>query len=76
MFFLWQGKDVKIFLILPVTIILGHIYMLPQNNLKNLSVEFTFRLNEGNVAIDTIDRIKNLCFASQGKRLKYSELTK
>ncbi|MCY4420937.1 MAG: IS1595 family transposase, partial [Gammaproteobacteria bacterium] len=31
--------------------------------------EFTFRLNEGNVDRDTIDRIKSVCAASKGKRL-------
>jgi transposase-like protein len=36
--------------------------------------EFSFRLNEGNCAIDTIDRIKSLCSASAGKRLTYKEL--
>ncbi len=37
--------------------------------------EFTFRLNEGNCKIDTIDRLKSLCSASVGKQLVYKELT-
>ncbi len=36
--------------------------------------EFTFRLNQGNCEIDTIDRIKSLCAASVGKRLRYADL--
>ena len=36
--------------------------------------EFTFRLNEGNCKVDTIDRIKSVCAASAGKRLTYREL--
>lgn len=36
--------------------------------------EFTFRLNEGNCEIDTIDRIKSLFNAMYGKRIKYKEL--
>ena len=36
--------------------------------------EFTFRLNEGNCDIDTIDRIKSVCAASSGKRLTYEDL--
>ena len=37
--------------------------------------EFTFRLNQGNVRIDTIDRLKSLILGSAGKRLTYAELT-
>ena len=36
--------------------------------------EFTFRLNEGNVDIDTVDRMAAICKASHGKRLPYREL--
>ena len=36
--------------------------------------EFTFRLNEGNVEIDTVDRIKSVCAASVGERLNYQDL--
>ena len=38
--------------------------------------EFTFRLNEGNVKIDTMDRIESLLLNSIGKRLEYRELIK
>ncbi len=36
--------------------------------------EFTFRLNQGNVEVDAIDRIKSVCAASAGKRLNSKEL--
>lgn len=36
--------------------------------------EFTFRLNDGNCKIDTIDRIKALVEGTIGKRLSYKEL--
>ena len=38
--------------------------------------EFTFRLNDGNVQIDTMDRISELVRQSVGKRLTYAELTR
>lgn len=37
--------------------------------------EFSFRLDKGNCAIDTIDRIKSLVQNSEGKRLTYEKLT-
>jgi hypothetical protein len=36
--------------------------------------EFTFRLNDGDVARHTLDRISSLLFASTGKRLTYKAL--
>ena len=36
--------------------------------------EFTFRLNEGNCWISTMDRIRSLSQSSQGKRLTYKGL--
>ncbi len=36
--------------------------------------EFTFRLNEGNCAVDTMDRLAALCGAMEGKRLTYADL--
>ncbi len=36
--------------------------------------EFTFRLNDGNCKIDTMERIKSLCPASVGKRLTCADL--
>ena len=38
--------------------------------------EFTFRLNEGNCEVDTMDRIAALLRNATGKRLSYAELTK
>ena len=37
--------------------------------------EFSFRLNEGNVRIDSIDRITALVRAANGKLLTYAALT-
>lgn len=37
--------------------------------------EFTFRLNEGNCQIDTIDRIKSLVTGAKFIKLTYKELT-
>ena len=37
--------------------------------------EFSFRLNEGNVRRDTIDRLESLIRAANGKRLTYAALT-
>ena len=37
--------------------------------------EFTFRLNEGNVKIPTMDRVDSLVKGAVGKRLTYAELT-
>ena len=36
--------------------------------------EFTFRLNEANCGVNTIDRMKSLCNRSSGKRLTYRQL--
>ncbi len=36
--------------------------------------EFCFRLNEGNVEIDTIDRMTSVCRKMTGKRPTYREL--
>ena len=38
--------------------------------------EFSFRLNEGNVEIDTDDRMASLVKGIKGKRLTYADLTK
>ena len=37
--------------------------------------EFTFRLNDGNVQVDTMDRIAELTKQAFGKRLSYEKLT-
>ncbi len=36
--------------------------------------EFTFRLNEGNCSVDTLDRMSALCKGMSGKRLTFKEL--
>jgi ISXO2-like transposase domain len=36
--------------------------------------EFTFRLNEGNVAIHTLTRLDSLIAAVTGKRITYAEV--
>ena len=38
--------------------------------------EFTYRLNDGNCEVDTIDRMEALAKDMGGKRLTYKELTK
>ena len=38
--------------------------------------EFTFRLNEGNVKIHTMDRLNSLIKSSVGNRITYKELIK
>ncbi len=38
--------------------------------------EFTFRLNEGNVAVHTLDRLDSFVDATAGKRLTYKRLTR
>ena len=38
--------------------------------------EFSFRLDKGNCAIDTIDRVRSLVKGSVNKRLTYEEITK
>ena len=37
--------------------------------------EATFRLNDGNCAVDTLDRMTGLVQAISGKRIPYAELT-
>ena len=37
--------------------------------------EFTFRLNEGNVRVDTQDRLDKLFYAMSGKTITFDELT-
>ena len=37
--------------------------------------EFTFRLNEGNVKIHTMNRLDSLIKGAVGKRLTYEDLT-
>lgn len=52
----------------------GTFHHFSMKHLQRYVDEFTFRLNEGNVERDTIDRIKSVCAASKGKRLTYRNL--
>ena len=54
----------------------GVYHNFSQKHLNRYINEFTFRLNEGNCAIDTIDRMSALIKCSVGKRLTYRELIK
>ena len=45
-------------------------------HMKRYINEFSFRLNDGNCKIDTIDRMASLVKGAAGKRLKYADLTK
>lgn len=53
---------------------LGTFHHFSFKHLQRYVDEFTFRLNESNCDIDTIDRIKSVCAASAGKRLTYKSL--
>ena len=44
------------------------------NHIRRYVNKFTFRLKDGNVQIDTMERIAVLTIASFGKRLTYASL--
>ena len=52
----------------------GTFHNIRTKHLQRYVDEFTFRLNEGNCSVDTMDRIKSVCAASAGKRLTYNGL--
>ncbi len=52
----------------------GTFHHFSVKHLNRYIKEFTFRLNEGNCAIPTVERIKNVCSAAKGKRLTYFDL--
>ena len=53
----------------------GTFHHFSKKHLNRYVNEFTFRLNEGNVAIDTENRIKSVFKGITGKRLSYKDLT-
>jgi len=54
----------------------GTYHNFTKKHLQKYIDEFTFRQNEGNCKIDTIDRINSLCNNAKNKRLTYKQLTK
>ena len=52
----------------------ARVYMASPKHLDRYVSEFTFRLNDGDVARHTLDRIASLLFAANGKRLTYKAL--
>ena len=52
----------------------GTFHHFSNKHLSRYVDEFCFRLNEGNVEIDTIDRMTSVCRKMIGKRLTYREL--
>ncbi len=52
----------------------GTFHHFSKKHLNRYVNEFTFRLNEGNVQINTLDRMGSLCKGMTGKRLPYKEL--
>jgi transposase-like protein len=56
----------------------GYVGTFHNISVKHLALyvnEFTFRLNEGNVKINLMDRISSLSVGTMGKRLTYKRLT-
>jgi transposase-like protein len=54
----------------------GVYHSFSEKHLPRYIDEFVFRLNEGNCAIDTIDRLESLVRGTVDKRLTYKMLTK
>lgn len=54
--------------------ITGTWHHISPKHLERYINEVTFRLNEGNCEVDTIDRMDAIVVSMQGKRLKYREL--
>ena len=54
---------------------LGTYHHVSVKHLGRYVNEFTFRLNEGNVKIHTMDRLNSLVKGAVGKRLTYAGLT-
>ena len=54
----------------------GTFHNISTKHLARYVDEFAFRLNEGNVEVDTIDRMDAMAKAVGGKRITYRELIK
>jgi hypothetical protein len=54
----------------------GIYHSFSEKHLTRYVDEFVFRLNEGNCAIDTIDKLESLVEGTIDKRLTYKMLTK
>ena len=52
----------------------GTFHHFSKKHLNRYVNEFTFRLNEGNVQIDTMERIESLCKGIKDRRLSYQDL--
>ncbi|MGE3840077.1 MAG: IS1595 family transposase [Vicinamibacterales bacterium] len=55
--------------------IIGVYHSTSKKHLARYVDEFTFRLNDGNVKVRTLDRLDSFVVASAGKRITYKELT-
>jgi len=53
----------------------GTYHFFSDKHLQRYVDEFVFRLNEGNCAIDTMDRLESLAMGMKGQRLTYRMLT-
>ncbi len=54
----------------------GTYHHLSSKHLHRYVNEFTYRLNAGNVKVDTIDRIEAICRGGVSSKLGYKELIK
>ncbi len=52
----------------------GTFHQVSVKHLDRYVNEFTFRLNEGNCQVDTVDRMQSLFGAMPGKTITYREL--